>query len=39
MLAHLWKRGVDFLGSRFAIMGGAMQIQDFKMWLGWGMIT
>ncbi|SCV65654.1 Nitronate monooxygenase [Anaplasma phagocytophilum] len=24
MLAHLWKRGVDFLGSRFAIMGGAM---------------
>ncbi|WP_249548592.1 NAD(P)H-dependent flavin oxidoreductase [Anaplasma phagocytophilum] len=24
MLANLWKRGVDFLGSRFAIMGGAM---------------
>ncbi len=25
MLANLWKRGVDFLGSRFAIMGGAMR--------------
>ncbi|QJC27807.1 nitronate monooxygenase [Anaplasma platys] len=24
MLADLWKKGVDFLGSKYAIMGGAM---------------
>ncbi|MCU7611856.1 NAD(P)H-dependent flavin oxidoreductase [Anaplasma capra] len=24
MLSHLWKKGADFLGSKFAIMGGAM---------------
>ena len=24
MLSNLWKKGTDFLGSEFAIMGGAM---------------
>ena len=24
LLNHLWRRGTEFLGSRFAIMGGAM---------------